>query len=240
MNAADRFFQRWLSPILFGIWSASLLYLIASQRYTAFLRPGFRLLLVLAHFIAMGFMIAAMPGERPSRLDFSGVLRAVVLLVPILFLMTMPEATLGSRAFKNRFVGTAGITAALPGPPAPPPRGIYRSDRELTVFNLFLNPERFEGQRVTFTGMMLHDEQLGKYFGGRDTAVFRFLINCCAADALPLAVAVDSDRARKMANDQWVRVEGIFHLCQIEGDAVPVVEDAAVQPVDAPKFPYLY
>jgi putative membrane protein len=101
-------------------------------------------------------------------------------------------------------------------------------------------PDWFDGRRVVFTGMMLHDEQLKKDFGGRENIVYRFLINCCAADALPLAVAVDSDRARKMANDQWVRVEGIFHLCQIEGDAVPVVEDAAVQPVEAPKFPYLY
>jgi putative membrane protein len=246
MNAADRFFQRWLSTMLFGIWAAALIYLLASQRYTAFLRPGFGLLLALAHFIAMGFMIAALPGERPARLDFNAALRAVVLLVPIIYLMSMPAAMLGSRAFTNRFVGPSGMTAkradgpAMTGPPTPSAQGMRRSDRELTILDLMLNPEWFDGRRVAFTGMMLHDEQLAKEFGGRKTVVYRFLINCCAADALPLAVAVDSDQAGNVANDQWVRVAGVFHLHQIDDGQVPMVEDAAVDPVEAPSFPYLY
>jgi putative membrane protein len=243
MNAVDRFFQRWLNPMLFAIWASALIYLLASQRYTAFLRPGFGLLLVPAHFIAMGFMIAALPGERSARLDVCAVLRAVVLLVPIIYLMSMPEAMLGSRAFTNRFVGPSGMAAGRADEPAkrtPPAPDRRRTDRELTILDLMLNPEPYDGRRVVFTGRMLHDEQLKKYLGGRDTAVYRFLINCCAADALPLAVAVDSDQANEVATDQWVRVEGVFHLRRIDGDAIPVVEDAAVLPVDAPKAPYLY
>jgi putative membrane protein len=243
MNTPDRFLLRWLRPMLFGAWSAGLLYLLITGRYTLFLRPAFGWLLILAHFIAMGFMIAALPGERPTNVDIGSVLRAAVLLVPIFYLLSLPADTLGSREFTNRFVGSAGMRASEPAKAKPPARrasSISNSDRELTILDLMLNPERYDGQQVVLTGMMLHDEELKKYFGGRDTAVYRFLINCCAADALPLAVAVESDQAKDVATDQWVRVEGVFHLRRIGDDAIPVVEDAGVNAVDTPDGPYLY
>ncbi|BBO83661.1 hypothetical protein DSCO28_42270 [Desulfosarcina ovata subsp. sediminis] len=246
MNAMDHFFQRWLPPLLFGIWASVLVYLLASQRYTAFLRPGFGLLLALAHFIAMGFMIAALPGERPAKSDVCAVLRTMVLLVPIIYLMSMPETTLGGRAFTNRFVGPSGMTAgragenAKTGPMTPLAQDMRPSDQEITILNLLLSPERFDGRQVAFTGMMQHDEKLKKYFDGRETVVYRFLINCCAADALPLAVAVDSEQTGEVGNDQWVRVDGVFRFFQVDGNAIPVVEDATVQPAEVPRSPYLY
>ena len=243
MNAVDRFLMHWLAPALFGIWSAALLYLLITGRYTMFLRPEFDVLLILAHFIAMGFMIAALPGERPAIMDIEGALRAVVLLVPILFLVSLSEGTLGSRAFTNRFVGPSGMTvgrAGSPAQPKPPAPDRHRSNAELTILDLMLNAKQYDGRQVTFTGMMMHDEELKTYFDGRDTAVYRFLITCCAADAIPLAVAVDSDQAAVIATDQWVRVEGDFHLRLVGDDAIPVVEDAVVDPVAPPRFPYLY
>ena len=246
MNTVDRFIVSWLRPVFFGIWSAALLYLLITQRYTVFLRPAFGWLLALAHFISMGFMIAALPVERPGNLNMGGVLRVAVLLVPILYLISLPTDMLGSHVFSNRFVGTPEVTVKRAGKPATatPPAGRTPrrpvADRELTILDLLLNADQYDGRQVVFEGMMLHDEELTKYFDGRDTAVYRFLITCCAADALPLAVAVDSDQAQKVATDQWVRVEGIFHLHPNEGDAIPVVEDAAVLPVDAPNVPYLY
>ena len=92
--------------MLFGVWSAALLYLLITGRYTLFLRPGFGLLLALAHFIAMGVHdrrpAGGAAGDRRHRrraCAFS------CLLVPILYLVSLPAATLGSRAFTNRFVG---------------------------------------------------------------------------------------------------------------------------------------
>jgi uncharacterized repeat protein (TIGR03943 family) len=240
MNTVDRFIVEWLKPVLFGAWSAVLLYVLITQRYTVFLRPTFGWLLALAHFISMGFMIAALPVERPINLDTGGVLRIAVLLVPILYLISLPTDMLNSHVFTNRFVGTPEVTVTRAGKPATATPRRPLANRELTILDLLLNANQYNGRRVIFKGMMLHDEELKKYFDGQDTAVYRFLINCCAADALPLAVAVDSDQAQKVATDQWVRVEGIFHLRPIKGDAIPVVEDAAVYSVDAPDVAYLY
>ncbi len=246
MNTVDRFLLRWLGPVLFGAWSATLLYLLVTGKYTLFMRPVFGLLLTLAHFIAMGFMIAALPSSRHTHMDMGGVQRAAVLVVPILYLAGLPGNTLGSHAFTNRFVGTSGMTAMNPGDLESawtPPRELpseNQTPRNLTLAELVMKPYLYNGRPIIVTAMIVHDKKLKAYFGNRETAVYRFLVTCCVADAIPLAVAVESDQVGSMATDQWVRVEGIFHLREAHGGPVPVIEDAAVFPVDVPKAPYLY
>jgi uncharacterized repeat protein (TIGR03943 family) len=249
--------MRWLHPFVFGTWTVFLVYLVASQRYIAFLRPEFGILLAITHFVAMGFMLAAMFRPKAEKMDASATLRALALLVPVFYSVVMPDTMLGNLAFKKRFTGTASnvIGSQRPTPPfsqesenhpdPPSPPGAIGGTRqeapqERTILELFLNPKRYKGQRVIVTGMLLHDEQLKPHFGGKDTAVFRFMINCCAADALPLAIALDSDPADAFADDQWVQVDGIFDLQQINGKPVPMFSNPRVKPVEAPAVPYLF
>jgi uncharacterized membrane protein YcgQ (UPF0703/DUF1980 family) len=88
--------------------------------------------------------------------------------------------------------------------------------------------------------MILRDESLKPHFGGRDTAVFRFMINCCAADALPLAIGIDSDHSKTYAENQWVLVEGVFDLCREDAPPVPFLGEVEIRPIEAPKAPYLF
>jgi uncharacterized repeat protein (TIGR03943 family) len=215
------------------------------------------LLLVPAVFIAMGFMIAAMAGNRTTEVDLSSALRAAVLLLPLVYLVGLPDAMLGGLDFKNRFVGTGGIASAnressgegFPwegrkigaDPPSvenDPP--MSETSGECSIADLYRSPERYIDQHVVFTGMIMRDEALKSYFGGKDTAVYRFLITCCAADALPLAVAVDAERSKGFESDQWVRVAGIFSLHRMDGKPVPQVINAAIEPIEPPAIPYLF
>jgi hypothetical protein len=91
MKSPEEHVKRWLHPIVFAIWTGFLIYLLASQQYVAFLRPEFGLLLVLAHFIAMGFMLAAMVRTKTTEIDLHAIFRSLVLLVPVLFFIAMPE-----------------------------------------------------------------------------------------------------------------------------------------------------
>jgi uncharacterized repeat protein (TIGR03943 family) len=257
MKSPEEHLKRWLHPIVFAIWTGFLIYLLASQRYVAFLRPEFGLLLAVAHFVAMGFMLAAMIRPKTSEMDVPAILRALVLLVPILYSMAMPDTMLGNQAFKKRFIGTNYGAISRQAPPmlssqgsennpdvTAPPGELEdtweEAPQERTILEIFLNPNFYKGQRVIVTGMILRDEQLKPHFGGRDTAVYRFLINCCAADALPLAIALDSDQTDAFANDQWVQVDGIFDLQQINGKPVPMVSKPLIKPVEAPAVPYLF
>jgi putative membrane protein len=257
MRSAEVHFKRWLHPAVFAIWMLFLIYLLISMRYVAFLRPEFGILLSIAHLIAMGFMLAAMIRPKTTDINRPAVFRALVLLIPVLYALVMPDTMLSKQAFKKRFTGTNNGTIGRQGPPPPfsqetednanpasPSEEIEGTQHEpplaLTILDIFRNPNLFRGKRVSVTGMIVHDEQLKPHFGNRDTAVYRFLINCCAADALPLAIALDSDAADAFSNDQWVQVEGIFDLQHIDGKPVPLFSTPQIKPVEAPAVPYLF
>ena len=246
---------RWVAPVVFATWSLACVYLLATRRYSAFIRPEFGLLLVLAHFATMGLAIAAVVAGEPVASDRSGPLRAAILLLPIMFLLLMSPGTLGSKAFQTRFAGPSlvvdtGQAASHSGRPdlriewKP---GTDEGDKadpqalsEQTLLELYLDPMRYDGRPVFVTGMLMRDPRLKPYFEGRETAVYRFLITCCAADALPLAVAVDPERAAGLAVDQWIAVKGTFRLRQTPGETVPLIENARIEATAAPPQPYLF
>ena len=257
MKSPDEALKRWAHPAVFAIWTGFLIYLLASLRYIAFLRPEFGILLAFAHFIAMGFTFAAMIHSKTRKMNVSAILRALVLLIPVLYYVAMPDTMLGNQAFKKRFIGANNGSISRQTPSILPSDGVpngpdgvqsqgensdfrQKTPQEQTILEIFLNPNFYQGQRIIVTGMILRDEQLKPHFGGRNTAVYRFLINCCAADALPLAIALDSDQADAFANDQWVRVDGVFNLQQINGKPVPMVSNPKIKPVEAPAVPYLF
>jgi putative membrane protein len=257
VKTPEEHLKRWLHPAVFAAWTVYLIYLLVSQRYTAFLRLEFGLLLAFAHFIAMGLTMAAMLRPKTAKMDLSGVFRATVLLVPILYSMVMPDAMLGNQAFKKRFVGTTNAAVGrkyqsmpasqgteadpdLPRPPGDIEGARQERSQERTILEIFLNPNFYNGHQVIVTGMILRDDQLKPYFGGRNTAVYRFWINCCAADAQPLAIALDSDQTEAFANDQWVQVEGTFELRKINGKLIPIVLKPRIKPSKAPSIPYLF
>jgi uncharacterized repeat protein (TIGR03943 family) len=180
-----------------------------------------------------------------------------VLLLPLLFLVGLPDAMLGGLHFKNRFVGTGGIASTHREPSGEgfPWEGreigadipFVEADRptsetpdECSIADLYRRPERYIDQHVIFTGMIMRDEALKSYFDGKDTVVYRFLITCCAADALPMAIAVDAEPAKGFDSDQWVRVAGTFSLHRIDGKPVPQVIDTAIEPIEPPAIPYLF
>jgi putative membrane protein len=253
--APHPYLQRWFYPSIFAAWTVYLVYLLASQRYIVFLRPEFGLLLALAHFIALAFLLAAVTRSEKPALDLSSILRTLVLLVPIVYAVVMPDTMLGQQAFKTRFVGTAnGSLRQSPAelswqgadkpPDSPPAKGDPSAGQgrppEKTILELYQNPDLYKGHRVMVTGMMMRDEQLKPYFGGRDTAVYRFLITCCAADALPLAIALDGDLSAEFVSDQWVAVEGVFDLEPINDQPVPLITIHRIKAVKAPAVPYLF
>lgn len=257
MKSLEPRFSRWLQPFVFGAWMVALVYLLDSRRYMDFLRPEFGLLLVPAVFIAMSFMITAVAGNRTTDADVSTALRAAVLLLPLVYLIGAPDAKLGEQAFKNRFVGTGTIASKTREPSGErfpweegqnedeaslidTTRPRSRSAGECFITDLYRRADRYDGRRVVFTGMIMRDGALKEHFGGRDTAVYRFLITCCAADALPLAVAVDTDQTESFDKDQWVRVSGTFSLRRIGDKTFPLVIDAAIEPIEAPVIPYLF
>jgi hypothetical protein len=122
MSSPQNHPKRWLHSSVFGLWACSLSYLLFTQRYTAFLRPEFGLLLVIALCLSIGFMAVSVRTERVGGIEFAGLMRALVLMLPILYMTIMPKATLGRDSFIKRFIGSTPVTenqAAESNPPIP-------------------------------------------------------------------------------------------------------------------------
>ncbi|HEY6485741.1 MAG TPA: hypothetical protein VIX83_05110 [Candidatus Cybelea sp.] len=103
----------------------------------------------------------------------------------------------------------AGVFTAAPPPP------YYAT--ETTLGGLF------PGERLTFTGTLVRD--------GSQSAVVRYAITCCRADASPVVVRLD--RAPPYEAGTWLRVDG-----RIDGDLR--LEAARTQRVAPPVDPFIY
>ncbi len=238
--------RRYWHPVVFLAWVIFLGLLLINRRHTDFLRPEFGLLLTVALVIAAAFMAAGLFDRRTVRTDTPAVLRAAVLLVPVFYWMIAPDAILGHHVFMKRFIGTTagiqdGARASAEAPAVPESALSGRpSDAPQTFLDIFRDPQLYEGRHVVLTGMILRDDRLKPHFGGLNTVVYRFLINCCAADALPLTIGLDAEPVMDFTGEQWVRADGVFELRRIGDQTIPILSATRVTPVAPPEVPYLY
>ena len=68
---------------------------------------------------------------------------------------------------------------------------------------------------------------------------YRYLMNCCAADALPLFLFIKHQEGAEIANDQWIHAKGTVGIQKNEGIEVPVLELQRMVAVEEPPFPFL-
>jgi uncharacterized repeat protein (TIGR03943 family) len=163
-----------------------------------------------------------------------------LLLVPVLVVMLVQPAALGSYAVASR--------AAVPGggheggfqPLAAPVRGAVPMSLAEFVTRAVRDPDQsLAGVRVRLVGFVAPSQ--GQEGGYRLT---RFVIFCCAADAEALQTVVRGD-ATPRARDQWLEVEGTWRPRPpaAEDDPSPPppgLQVATVRPVAPARPPYEY
>jgi putative membrane protein len=189
-------------------------------------------------------------------MDASAVLRLLVLLVPILYFVAMPDKMLGNQTFKKRFTGIQTETMGRETSSGPwsqaakdnpetfliPEKddGLTKKPKEDTIIKIYRDMDAYKGKRVIIKGLFLSDEQLKPRLGGIDTVVYRFLINCCAADAIPLPIALVLEETKTFKKDQWVQVDGTFEVREINGNPMPVISKPVIKPIQEPAVPYMF
>jgi uncharacterized repeat protein (TIGR03943 family) len=155
-------------------------------------------------------------------------------------------AILDASTFDARFVGnfqTAGDDFGV-GTTLPPPEtgGDSRTARipEVLLTDLLQTPSRYLGRRIAVVGMLTRrSEDVASLLGRRAPLLFRFVMNCCAADAIPFAVVAEIPDDTPVEENAWSRVSGSFALRRIKGNDIPVLEDTVMESIPVPKRPYL-
>ena len=222
------------------VWIDVYYWLLKGGRYKAFMQPGLWPLLILA--VALLVLFAgclifrfAVGHREPAGADTW--LRAGILLVPTLFLWTMYGRSLGAHALVNKDFD-AGAPIASPETTAGP---VLRADlpaAEVSLLELVKNAQGFAGRTVITEGMVYHEPTLP----GEAVVVFRFVIFCCAADALPIRVIVHTDAAGNLENETWVRIQGAVDAGKSGPGEIPVIVAESIKtiPAPAPEARYLF
>jgi uncharacterized repeat protein (TIGR03943 family) len=163
-----------------------------------------------------------------------------LLLVPVLVVMLVQPAALGSYAAASRSTVPGGGHEGGFQPLAAPVRGAVPMSMAEFVTLAVRDPDQsLAGVRVRLTGFVAPSE--GREGGYRLT---RFVIFCCAADAEALQTVVRGD-ATPRARDQWLEVEGTWQPRPpaAEDDASPpppALHADTVRPVAPASPPYEY
>lgn len=246
----------------------ALIWLIRDQRYTAFLRPEFGLFLGIGVLLLSIFSASGIIACKTHPLRISSAIRALILLLPLICLVNAQGLTLDTYAFQMRSLNTLSprqkTADYLPivyehkktdtGSETPQPS--FKSNttipnravtpnpsmpvQQVTILDLLKTPGLYEGKSVKLSGMVYHDRDVDKIFGNGSIVVFRFVINCCVADAIPAVSIVQLTSGRTPENNTWVEAQGTFFMEKENGQPMPVLKNALIKQVQKPAQPYLF
>ena len=163
-----------------------------------------------------------------------------LLLVPVLVVILVQPAALGSYAVASRSTVPGGDHEGGFDPLAAPVRGAVPMSMAEFVTRAVRDPgQSLAGVRVRLVGFVAPSQ--GHEGGYRLT---RFVIFCCAADAEALQTVVRGDPTPR-ARDQWLEIEGTWvpRPTAAEDDPSPpppALQVATVRPVAPARPPYEY
>lgn len=256
-----------LGPALVLVeWGGILTYFFFSNRVAALLHPNFRPLvlvtgvLLLLSAACIVFFEETANGETGGdvcggdcehshgKLTAGGLLAFLVLFFPIALAVKISPDAYGAVLMQNRGLsavqtpgshGTAaGLTPATRPPASTEPRD-NRPPLAVEVGDLLLAAQQpgsmpqYQGKRVELDGQFFPS-------GANSFELVRMLILCCAADAQPLAVRVETDQKLPSSDTAWARVVGTVNFAKKGGARVPIVTAEKITPIPQPADPNVY
>ncbi len=249
--------KKYLPLFVFFVWMAALVLLLLDNNFQLFLKPSFKGLvaasLVISFLLFIGLACHIIQSNNATDHKYSW-LNGIILLIPVLFMFFGGQNTLGEYAMQKRSLAASVVREKSPAAEKSPvekeislkivtPEREEKnknadSNKDISISTLIREFDRFDGRQVSIQGLYAttvssHDEL---------SAVFRYLVTCCVADAQPVGVFVSSDIGSHIKNNQWVRAAGQVELRNMDGFDVIFMDAKILQPIEQPdkKAVYLY
>ncbi|MFD5713729.1 TIGR03943 family putative permease subunit [Streptomyces pharetrae] len=157
---------------------------------------------------------------------------AWLLLLPVLALVLVAPPALGSHSALRTGTALQRPPAFAPLPPGEPVRLNLSDYAARAVYD---HGRSLDGRRVRVTGFVTLAPDGTPY-------LVRMTLNCCAADAQPVKIALTGRVPPVLEPDGWLDVTGTYTPRRTEdpvnGAPVPYLKVAHARPAPAPRDPY--
>ena len=216
--------------IVLLIWIGTFIYLIIDDNYTLFLKPEFGFLIYAGLFICSAFFISGM-FTPPGRLKISEIMNGLIILMPVAFIFLTGNQTLSSYALTKRTLMSPNLN-----PPESKSFSEEAEDRktgmpmDVKLSQLFRNWASYSGKQVSIQGLLHQSMENNEGY----SLVFKYLISCCAADAIPVGIFIDKKRTTGFSDDDWVKVTGVVNLDKMDGNDVVVMSLESIEKTERP------
>lgn len=231
-------------------WATVMLQLVVSGRIHAMLSPMFRNDVLAASLLLYALSVAylvfhdpvsAVPESLMPRGKELG--RWLLLLLPVVLAASFSSTTLSASTLQNRAPTSADAMPSLSGESAENVQAALSSDPNqpvplevtdlITISHTDAQIQAFNGRKVRVVGLYQPD----------GSKLVRWIMWCCAADAMPVSVTVNGQTAGAAAitnkESPWAEVVGTVTFPSTLGHIVPQIEADSVQPAKEPDEPYL-
>jgi putative membrane protein len=188
-------------------------------------------------FAALAYGAYALRRTQPEPLRAAEAVGLFALILPVLAVLLVPRAELGAQAASRKASSRSFSVEQLKASKASRPAESAEFDSEslMDVAGAAADPAYAEvanlrdGSRVRLLGFASIADSATSFH------LTRFLVSCCAADALPVRVPVEAGDLGVPEADTWLTVTGTLRK---RGRAFGVVADS-ITPTAAPSDPYL-
>ncbi|MFI7408654.1 TIGR03943 family putative permease subunit [Streptomyces sp. NPDC049627] len=155
-----------------------------------------------------------------------------LLVLPLFALILVAPPALGS--YSATRTGTA-LQEPLAYPALPAADPLPLSVVDYAGRAAYDHGRTLRDRRIQLTGFLALDRDGTPY-------LVRMALNCCAADAQPVKVALTGDVPPVLQPDTWLRITGTYTPRRakdpVNGGPIPFIEVTEAKPVAAPKDPY--
>ncbi|WP_327728437.1 TIGR03943 family protein [Streptomyces sp. NBC_00487] len=234
--------NRQAQTVILFLTGGALLHAGFTDLYLRYVKAGLRPLLIGAGIVLIAAAVATVWYERRARRHEQQAHEphtpheprvSWLLVLPLLALVLVAPPAAGS--YTAMRTGTALQQQPWGYPTLPADGPLRLSVADYAGRAVYDKGRALAGRPLKVTGFLAFDES------GRPYLV-RMALNCCAADAQPVKIALTGELPAVLQPDTWIEVTGTYTPQRtkdpLNGTAVPYLHVTTTKPVKAPQDPY--
>lgn len=227
--------------LLLAVWAIQFCWFLTLGRHSLarLLHPGLWWLVACGAFVLCLFLLASLHRKQVStgRFPYMELTSQLVLLMPILFFLHVRNASFNETTLTTRTINSDAMLRmqAFQDKVA---RDIAAEsgNGETSLTRLYFQAESFAGKEVEVVCQTFVDEKLPD----NRVMCYRYLVTCCAADAQPIFLFINTEGKEPVIGKRWIKVRGRAALMgETSRKVVSIIPDS-LEYVQEPAFPYAY